>query len=216
MKNTIFNAVISASILIVSLSVQANLSSSPEVQAIQHEWARLNFLEEFKNKNYRELQSLAKKAFKLSQDNPDNVDALVWDAIVLSTLAGKKGGMGALSLVKEAKLKLEKAEQLEPTVLNGSVYSSLATLYAKVPGWPLGFGSDKKAQRYFEKALALDPDGLEVNYFYAEFLADNNQDELALEYVNKALIASVSANRPIADEGRRREAIILRDKLLDQ
>ena len=57
MKHTLFNIVISASFLVVSISAQANLSSSPEVQVIQHEWARLNFMEEFKNNNYRELNS---------------------------------------------------------------------------------------------------------------------------------------------------------------
>jgi len=43
--------------------------------------------------------------------------------------------------------------------LNGSVYNSLGSLYAKVPGWPLGFGDKKKAQAYFEKALAINRTG---------------------------------------------------------
>ncbi len=185
-----------------------------EVREIQSEWARLYYLEEFMNKNYRELQALARKANRVSHDNPQSAEALVWDAIVLSTLAEKKGGIGALSLVKEAKLKLEQAEAIEPTVLGGSVYASLGSLYSKVPGWPIGFGSDKKAEKYFQKALAINPQGLEFNYFFAEYLADNGEDQLALEYVEKALHAPRMAGRPLADKGRREQAQKLKEFLI--
>ncbi|NCF36205.1 MAG: hypothetical protein GWP56_07425 [Gammaproteobacteria bacterium] len=186
-----------------------------EVREIQYEWARLYYMDEFKNKNYRELQALARRANMVSHDNPQSAEALVWDAIVLSTLAEKKGGIGALSLVKEAKLKLEQAEAIDPTVLGGSVYASLGSLYSKVPGWPIGFGSDKKAERYFKKALAINPQGLDINYFFAEYLADNGQDRLALEYVEKALQAPQMMDRPLADKGRRQQALKLRQQLGD-
>jgi tetratricopeptide (TPR) repeat protein len=186
----------------------------PEVRQIQFEWARLYYLDEFLNNNYRELQALARKANRVSHDNPQSAEALVWDAIVLSTLAEKKGGIGALSLVKEAKLKLEQAEAIDPTVLGGSVYASLGSLYSKVPGWPIGFGSDKKAEKYFQKALALNPQGLDINYFFAEFLADNGKDQLALEYVEKALHAPQMAERPLADKGRREQAQKLKEFLI--
>ena len=195
----------------------AGLSSSaamPEVKEIQHEWARLYYLDEFRNQNYRELQALARKANQVSQDNPQSAEALVWDAIVLSTLAEKKGGIGALSLVKEAKLKLEQAEAIDPTVLGGSVYASLGTLYSKVPGWPIGFGSDKKAEKYFKKALQLNPEGLDINYFFAEYLYENGNEQLALEYLEKALHAPHMQDRPVADQGRREQARKLRDLLI--
>jgi tetratricopeptide (TPR) repeat protein len=192
-------------------------SSTPpgasEIQQIQQDWARLYYMDEFKNANYRELQALAKRANKLSQNNQGNAEALLWDAIVLSTLAEKKGGLGALSLVTEAKTKLEKAEAIDPTVRDGSVYASLGTLYAKVPGWPIAFGSDSKAQKYFEKALALNPQGLDINYFYADFLAENGEPQRALEYIEKALDAPQLQGRPLADAGRRAQARKLRDLL---
>jgi len=195
----------------------AGVSSSaqmPEVQEIQAEWARLYYLDQFQNQNYRELQALARRANRVAQDHPDSAEALTWDAIVLSTLAEKKGGIGALSLVKEAKLKLEQAEAIDPTVLGGSVYASLGTLYAKVPGWPIGFGSDKQAERYFKKALAMNPEGLDINYFFAEYLAENGDDQQALEYVERALHAPAMTDRPIADRGRREQARKLRERLV--
>jgi len=185
----------------------------PEVREIQAEWARLYYLDEFLNNNYRELQALARKANSVAHDNPQSAEALVWDAIVLSTLAEKKGGIGALSLVKEAKLKLEQAEAIDATVLGGSVYASLGTLYAKVPGWPIGFGSDKQAEFYFKKALALNPDGLDINYFFAEYLYQKGEDARALEHLEKALNAPPLEQRPVADRGRRAQAHELRKKL---
>ena len=195
----------------------AGLSSSaemPEVKEIQHEWAQLYYMDEFLNVNYRELQALVQKANEVAVANPQSAEALVWDAIVLSTLAEKKGGLGALSLVKEAKLRLEQAEAIDPTVLGGSVYASLGSLYSKVPGWPIGFGSDKEAEKYFKKALAINPQGLDINYFYAEYLADNGEEQLALVYVEKALKAPRMEERPLADKGRREQALKLRESLL--
>jgi tetratricopeptide (TPR) repeat protein len=195
----------------------AGLSSSaemPEVREIQFEWARLYYMDEFLNVNYRELEALVKKSNELAALHPQNAEALVWDAIVMSTFAEKKGGLGALSLVKDAKARLEQAEAIDPTVLGGSVYASLGSLYSKVPGWPIGFGSDEKAEKYFKKALAINPQGLDINYFFAEYLAENGEDQLALEYIDKALQAPRMAERPVADAGRREQALKLRESLL--
>ncbi len=217
MHNTMKTLVIALAFCAAQPVFAENSSSahSPEVQAVQYEWARLYYMDEFRNQNYRELQALARKASQYSFAHQDDAEALVWDAIVLSTLAEKKGGLGALSLVKEAKLKLERAEQIDPTVLGGSVYASLGTLYSKVPGWPIGFGSDKQAERYFKKALEVNPDGLDINYFFAEYLADQGKDELALQYVERALKAPRLDGRPVADQGRREQARKLRDMLAD-
>ena len=216
MYKSLLKTTLVGAMLVLTPAAFAGVSSSaemPEVREIQSEWARLYYLDEFMNANYKELQTLARKANRVSQDHPESAEALVWDAIVLSTLAEKKGGIGALSLVKEAKLKLEQAEAIDPTVLGGSVYASLGTLYAKVPGWPIGFGSDKQAERYFQKALALNPEGLDINYFYAEYLADNGEEVRALEYVDRALRAPALADRPVADRGRRAQAQKLRSTL---
>jgi tetratricopeptide (TPR) repeat protein len=214
-KQSLKIALMSLALLVMQPGV-AGLSSSaqmPEVQEIQSEWARLYYLDEFLNNNYRELQALARHANRVAQDHPQSAEALVWDAIVLSTLAEKKGGLGALSLVKEARLKLEKAEAIDPEVLGGSVYASLGSLYSKVPGWPIGFGNDTKAEKYFRKALAINPQGLDINYFFAEYLVDQGKDALALKHIERALRAAPMPGRPVADQGRRQQALKLRAEL---
>jgi tetratricopeptide (TPR) repeat protein len=194
----------------------AGISSSaqmPEVREIQSEWARLYYMDEFLNKNYRELQALSQQADKLAEQHPQNAEVLVWDAIVLSTLAQKKGGLGALGLVKQAKHQLEQAEAIDPEVLGGSVYASLGSLYSKVPGWPIGFGDDDKAEQYFKKALAINPQGLDINYFFAEYLVDQGEEIQALEHLELALQAEPMVDRPVADQGRRQQALKLRAEL---
>ncbi len=62
----------------------------------------------------------------------------------------------------------------DPDALHGSIYTSLGTLYAQVPGWPLGFGDNDNAKAYFNKALEVNPAGIDPNYFYAQFLYDQH------------------------------------------
>jgi tetratricopeptide (TPR) repeat protein len=107
-------------------------------------------------------------------------EPLIWEGIVLSSEAGAKGGLGALSLAKEARQRLDEALKLNDKALNGSAYTSLATLYAKVPGWPVGFGDKERAEEYFKKALAINPDGIDPNFFYGEYLADRSRPAEAL------------------------------------
>jgi tetratricopeptide (TPR) repeat protein len=214
-KQSLKIALMSLALLVMQPGV-AGLSSSaqmPEVREIQSEWARLYYLDDFLNENFRELQALSQQADTLAQQHPQNAEALVWDAIVLSTLAQKKGGLGALGLVKQAKHQLEQAETIDPEVLGGSVYASLGSLYSKVPGWPIGFGDDEKAEQYFKKALAINPQGLDINYFFAEYLVDQGEEIQALEHLELALQAEPMVNRPVADQGRRQQALKLRAEL---
>jgi len=106
---------------------------------------------------------------------------------------------------QEAKRLLEESLKLDEKALNGSAYTSLATLYAKVPGWPVGFGDKERAEEYFKKALAINPDGIDPNFFYGEYLADRGRTGAALTYLEKALKAPPRPGREVADSGRRQE-----------
>jgi len=89
--------------------------------------------------------------------------------------------------------------------MEGSAYSSLGTLYYSVPGWPIGFGNDEKAEEYLRKGLGLNPDGIESNYFYAEFMVNQKNPTQALECYPKAPNAHPREGRTIADDGRRKQ-----------
>jgi tetratricopeptide (TPR) repeat protein len=113
--------------------------------------------------------------------------------------------MGALSYAKEAKKSLEASLKIDDKVLDGSAYASLGTLYFKVPGWPVGFGNDKKAEEFLAKALELNPDGIDSNYFYADYLQKKKEFAAAEKYLLKAQSAAPRADRPVADSGRQQE-----------
>jgi tetratricopeptide (TPR) repeat protein len=118
------------------------------------------------------LETLSAQADQASAKEAFRTDLLIWSAIVKSTWAGAKGGLGALSLVKEAKAKLEIAIKQDPKALEGSAYTSLGSLYYQVPGWPVGFGDDDKAEQLLKQALAINPTGIDPNFFYGDFLLD--------------------------------------------
>jgi len=144
---------------------------------------------------------------------PHAPELMIWQGIVLSSQAGATGGLGALKLVKRARTLFEAAIEQDASALNGSALTSLATLYHQVPGWPLGFGSDEKAQKLFEQALAINPDGIDSNYFYAAFLLEKGDNTRAKALLDKALAAPARPGRQRADTGRREEIHALLQQL---
>ena len=74
-----------------------------------------------------------------------------------------------------------------------------------MPGWPIGFGDRDKAADFLNKALALNPDGMDPNYFAGELLYEQGDYARSLQHLQKALAAPPRPDRPVADAGRRAE-----------
>lgn len=159
------------------------------------------------------LAALATRAAQFSAANPGRAEALIWEGIILSSYAGAKGGLGALKLCKQAREKLEAAIKLSPQALNGSAFTSLGTLYYRVPGWPVGFGDKDEARANLERALKMNPNGIDPNFFYGEFLYERGDYSAAQRYLQHALEAAPRPNREVADKGRRQEIATLLDKV---
>lgn len=175
-----------------------------DIMLIQHQWAKANY-ETPESEQEQAFADLVAAARSLVEHNPGKAAPKVWLAIVLSTDAGVNGGLGALGKVKEARRQLEAAEKINPDVLHGSVYTSLGSLYYQVPGWPISFGDDDKAREYLESALAINPDGIDPNYFYGDFMLEEGEYGEAVKYLEIALQAPARPGRPVADRGRRAE-----------
>ena len=77
----------------------------------------------------------------------------------------------------------------------------------------IGFGDDKKALVFLKKGLALNPDGIDPNYFYGDFLFRAGDLDNAERVLRKALQAAPRSGRKISDEGRRGEINQLLDKI---
>lgn len=175
-----------------------------EVRQVQHDWAMANYQLQ-NDAQEKAFKQLVERVEQLTESYPESAEGWIWSGIVKSSYAGARGGLGALSLAKQSRKDLEKALELNSEALDGSAYTSLATLYAQVPGWPLGFGDDDKAGELFGKALAVNPKGIDPNYFYAEFLFDEGHYQKAEKYYLMAQQAPARPDRPIADAGRQRE-----------
>ncbi len=93
------------------------------------------------------------------------------------------------------------------------IYANLGSLYAQLPRFPLSFGDPRKARAYFEKALAANPNGLDVNYFYASFLNSQGDHAGAMRLVERALSAPGRPGREALDRGRKWEAAELQGQI---
>lgn len=182
------------------------------IAQLQHEWAKANY-QTAKDKQEAVFKALSEQAHQVSAANPGHAEALIWEAIILSGYAKAKGGLGALSVAEQSRDLLLAAEKINPQALNGSAYTSLGSLYYKVPGWPIGFGDKKKARAYLEKALQMNPAGIDPNYFYADFLMEQGDNAKAREYLKKALDAPARPGREDADQGRRADVQQALDKI---
>lgn len=175
---------------------------------IQQQWAQIQYqLPE--DQRVAAFERLAKQAESFTRERPDLAESWIWSGIVTSSWAGARGGLGALSKVKQAKADLEKALALNPDALQGSAYASLAALYDRVPGWPIGFGDGDKAEQLLKQALALNPDGIDPLYFWGDHLLRQGHYAQAREALNKALQAAPRPGRETADNGRRKDIQLL-------
>jgi tetratricopeptide (TPR) repeat protein len=186
----------------INTVVYADLNS--DILNIQQQWARANYATPA-DAQEQAFGDLVSDARKLSDQWSGKAEPLVWLAISLSTDAGVNGGLSALGKVKEARKYLETAEKIDAQVLDGSVYTSLGSLYYQVPGWPIGFGDDDKAEVFLKKALAINPEGIDPNYFYGDFQLEEGNYEIAAEYLTQASKAPARPERPLADKGRQAE-----------
>ena len=184
--------------------IQASESSDVVVKQLQTRWAQINY--ELQDKAQREaFERLLEEVDKALVEYDSDAPVLIWSGIIKSSYAGAKGGLGALKYAKASKADLEKAMELDDKALNGSAYTSLGTLYFKVPGWPLGFGDDDMAEKFLFEALKINPDGIDPNYFYAEFLRESGEYAKAKMHLLKAQQAQTRPDRPLADKGRQAE-----------
>lgn len=179
---------------------------------LQSRWAEINYRVP-KDAREAAFETLGETADRAVKAEPDAPELLIWHGIILSTWAGAKGGLGALSLVKEARANFEAALAIDPRALDGSAYTSLGSLYYQVPGWPIGFGDDKRAEAMLQKALEINPTGIDPNYFYGDYLYRQKRYAQARAALLRAQAAPDRPGRALADEGRRGEIRALLGKV---
>jgi tetratricopeptide (TPR) repeat protein len=186
-----------------------------DIAPLQQRWAEIQYQLPEDQKSAA-FEALAADAGQALAQEPDDATLLIWRGIILSSWAGADGGLGALGKVKEAKSLFEHALQVDPQALQGSAYTSLGALYYQVPGWPIGFGDDEQAEALLKQALALNPDGIDSNYFWGDYLIDQKRYAEARAALLKAQAAAPRPERPLADQGRQAEIRARLDKIANR
>lgn len=201
--------------LVAALLVSTAFAVSPEVARMQQEWAEIKYKTP-KNQQEQKFAALLKNAEDYASKAQHDAEVLIWYGIIEASYAGARGGLGALGYVKNAKKSFEHALDIKPSALEGSAFTSLGSLYYQVPSWPIGFGDNKKALEFLKKGLAANPEGIDPNFFYGDFLFRSGDLVGAEQALKKALKAAPRPGRESADEGRRGEIEQLLEKIAEK
>lgn len=204
MINTLFVAALVA-------AAPAHAAFEDELSALQHRWANARY-QTSADERKAQLEKLVAEADGLKNKYGDKADSYIWSGVVRGSLAEAINGLGALSIVKEAKVDLEKAIAMDPKAEDSYAYGALGLMYQKVPGWPVGFGDGKKAKETLEKGIQISPQGMNMNYFFASYLFEKGDYKQALVYAEKAKQATPSAPVEIWS-GRKKEIGELAEKI---
>lgn len=183
----------------------AHAGMAEEVKAINDGWAHITYEVRGSSTQTQALDKLAAQAAQVERRYPNQAEPLLWQGIVRSEQANRANIFHKLSLATEARDIIARAYALNPRAANGGAAMSLGVLYYKVPRSPIGFGDKVRAGRLLREALALDPNGLDANYFMGDYMLDQGNNAAARGFLQKALRAPHDPSRPAWDAGRRRE-----------
>lgn len=213
MKTTLTHLAVALAALSIHTGAWAlDAAGTQQLQTIQQRWAQIQY-DTPQERKVAEFEKLAAQAEAFTTAEPKAAEAWIWKGIVTSSWAGAQGGLGALGKAKQSRTDLEKALQLDPDALQGSAYTSLAALYDRVPGWPIGFGDAKKADELLRQALLINPNGIDSLYFWGDHLAREGKYAEAREALLKARQAAPRPGRELADQGRQREIAALLEEV---
>ncbi|MCE8041364.1 hypothetical protein HOP60_04240 [Halomonas daqingensis] len=209
-RRQLLAAALGAALLIAPFTVAQAWES--EVEALKQRWEQITTLRA-EGQRRHSLKSLSDEAERLVQANPGEAQPLIWYGIIEASHARERSGLGALGSARSARDALERAIEIDPQGGNGSAYVTLGALYDRAPGRPVGFGNSATAERMFQRALQIRPDGIDVNYYYATFLEDEGRRDEAREHAQRAVDGTAREDRQASDEALREQARALLSQL---
>jgi tetratricopeptide (TPR) repeat protein len=211
---------IAFSLLLSGIFMQTVLAGVDEdVFQLKKTWEQLKYKTPVSEQE-KGFESLLTQSEKVTAQYPNKAEPLIWQGIIEGTFAGVRNGirgqLAALSLVKDAKQHFEQAIKIDSHGSDGSAFTSLGSLYYQVPPWPIAYGDNETAREMLVKGLEINPDGIDANYFYGEFLFKRGELNKATEVLKKGMLAAPREGRQIADEGRKKEINDLLKKIAEK
>ncbi|MCK5664509.1 MAG: hypothetical protein KAI17_13550 [Thiotrichaceae bacterium] len=168
------------------------------VQKIESEWARIHY-KVAKEQRGAAFQQLLLELNALNVEYPDQAELIIQQAIIVASNADNIGPIDALQAIYQARDLLLRAMALDPAASEGAAFVMLGSLYYQVPGWPIAYGDNDKARVMLEKALAINPNTIDANYFYGDLLVTLGKPKEAMIYFKRALAIPVRATQVFAD-----------------
>lgn len=185
-----------------------------ELTDIQQRWAAARYNSNGAQRK-SELRDLTLETDTLAKKYSDQPESYLWAGVIRGSLAEIYNNLSALTLVKEAKVNLEKSIELNPKAEDSYALGILGLMYSLTPGWPIAFGDDNKAQELLNRGLELSPGGMNINYFNAEYHFNKKEYKKALMYIEKAAQATppYPPEKSLAVSNRQREIHELAEKI---
>jgi tetratricopeptide (TPR) repeat protein len=149
---------------------------------------------------------LLQRSAELVKRYPGAAEPKVWLATIMATNAAFESSLDALSSLVKAKALLEEAIKINPQALDGAAYVTLGTLYYMLPGWPVSFGDEKMAEQLLKTSLSINPNGIDANYYYADFLLGRDRVAEAIVFFQRASQAPLRQQQLFADTELQNEA----------
>lgn len=109
----------------------------------------------------------AEKAIAIDSKNlPGNF----WKASALGRQGLDIGKMKALGSARTIEKHFQAVLDNDEKYERATAHQGIGRLYFELPGWPISFGSNKKALEHLKKAVELQPDHLGHRVYYAQVL----------------------------------------------
>ncbi|MBI4064117.1 MAG: tetratricopeptide repeat protein [Elusimicrobia bacterium] len=125
---------------------------------------------------------------KAAELYPDGVEGRYWYGVSVGRYVETLGpfNLSKLSLARTVKTEMETVLKLDPQ--HAGARHVLSVVYRKVPGKPFAFGSKKKALKYAEEAVELDPASLRYRIGLAEVLIALKRKDKARAALQEVLV----------------------------
>lgn len=174
--------------------LQGELSQAPSQQGDHCEMANIHYhlSRLLPDQKARYLKSCIDHSQKAITRNPSAGGAFFLKGLCLGRLGEINGVWGSIKIVKQFRITMETAADLDPAIDRGGPHRALGRYFYKLPG-VLG-GDIQKSIDHLRKAVKYGPQYWENHFFLAESYFENAQYQLARSELQRAIITERSLN----------------------
>ncbi|MEE9345687.1 MAG: hypothetical protein V3U88_08780 [Methylococcales bacterium] len=169
---------------------------------LEANWAKIRY-QTPANQRMDMYETMLRSLDKAPQQCLATAEYLIIEAMIRGSMIKlKSSSFSTLKKINKIQKLLDQAINKNPAAMDGLGWTLLGLLFDKSPGWPLSIGHDDKAENAYKKGLEYNPDGIDTNYYFGDFLRRKDLPLQAQRYLLIASQAKQRAGREIAHQGR--------------